>query len=181
MRDPHPEGAIAHDPATLIAEHGPTLWSLCLRLCPEPEDAYQEIWEKALGAFSRFDPAGPATLRGWLLTIAHRHLIDRHRRRSVRGVVVPLAGLSVAPEAEEALDLAARRARLDAALARLSEPQRRVIVLHHLHGRPLEQLAAIEGVALGTIKSRLHRGRARLAELLADPTESRARRLGRQR
>lgn len=163
------EVAISHDPATLIRAHGPALWSLCRRLCPEPEDAYQEIWEKALGAIERFDPSGPATIRGWLLTIAHRHLIDRHRRRSVRGVVVPLPDLSVAPDAEEALDRAQRQARLEAALARLPEPQRRVVVLHHLHGRSLEQLAAAEGVALGTIKSRLHRGRARLAQLLVAP------------
>jgi DNA-directed RNA polymerase specialized sigma24 family protein len=40
------------------------------------------------------------------------------------------------------------------------------VVQHHVHGVPLEQLATEEGVALGTIKSRLHRGRARLAEQL---------------
>ncbi len=161
-----PGEIITDDRAALIAEHGPSLWGLCRRLCPEPEDAYQEIWEKALGALDRFDPHGTASLRSWLLTIAHRHLVDRHRRRTVRGVVVPLAGLSTPAEAEEVLDRAQRHARLEAALARLPEPQRRVVVLHHLHGCTLEQLAESEEVALGTIKSRLHRGRARLAELL---------------
>ena len=55
-------------------------------------------------------------------------------------------------------------------IVRLTDSHRRVVVLHHIHGVPLEQLAADEGVALGTIKSRLHRGRAHLAELLGDPS-----------
>ena len=42
------------------------------------------------------------------------------------------------------------------------QDQRRVVVMHHVHGIDLETLAASEGVPLGTIKSRLHRGRAAL-------------------
>ena len=57
-------------------------------------------------------------------------------------------------------------ARLEAALPLLAEEHRRVVVLHHLHGLPLEEIAAAEGVALGTIKSRLHRARARLLAAL---------------
>ena len=152
--------------AAVVADHGPAVWSLCRRLCPEPEDAYQEIWEKVLGALPRFDPAGSASLRTWILTIAHRHLVDRHRRRQVRGVVVQLPDLAVAPVAEARLDRAQRTELLIAALDRLPEAQRRVVVLHHLHGQSLEAIANAEGVAVGTVKSRLHRGRARLAEIL---------------
>jgi DNA-directed RNA polymerase specialized sigma24 family protein len=42
------------------------------------------------------------------------------------------------------------------------------VVLHHQHGVPLEQIALEEGVAIGTVKSRLHRARARLVTLMAE-------------
>ncbi|MBX2799548.1 MAG: sigma-70 family RNA polymerase sigma factor [Myxococcales bacterium] len=161
-----PGGPIHLEPSQLVAEHGPAIWSVCRRLCDEPEDAYQEIWAKALGAIHRFDPEGRATLRTWLLTVAHHHLIDRHRRRRTRGVVVELPDLPVAPTTEANLDAARRRVALERALCRLPDDQRRAVVLHHLHGQPLDLVASTEGVAIGTVKSRLHRGRARLAALL---------------
>ena len=119
-----------------------------------------------MGALSRFDPDGRASLRTWLVTIAHRHLVDRHRRRRVRGDVLEMRDLPVSSGVEERLDRGRRQARLEAALARLPEAQRRVVVLHHLHGQPLEDIALAEGIALGTVKSRLHRARGRLADLL---------------
>lgn len=141
----------------------PLVWSICRRMDPDPEDACQEIWEKVLRALPGFDPAGSASVSTWVATIAHRHLVDRHRRRVVRGV-------QVSPE-----DLGAERpprpelARLEGALAGLPEPYRRVVLLHHLHGVPLEEIAAEEGVPVGTIKSRLHRARARLVDELGGP------------
>jgi RNA polymerase sigma-70 factor (ECF subfamily) len=158
-------------PRALVSAHGPLVFAMCARLASDPEDCYQEIWEKVLGALDGFDPAGPASIATWIATIARRHLIDRHRRRQVRGQVVSIAGLpSLEPAADEAIARRQRQARVEAALQRLPDPHRRVVVLHHLHGVPLEQLAEEEGVAIGTIKSRLHRGRARLAELLGgDP------------
>jgi RNA polymerase sigma-70 factor, ECF subfamily len=152
---------------SLVQAHGPRVYALCSRLAPDPEDCYQEIWEKVLGALDRFDPRGPASIGTWIATIARRHLIDRHRRRTVRGEVVPIGGLASPDLAlDEALSRRERQARVEAAVQALPEPMRRVVVLHHVHGVPLEQLAEEEGVAVGTIKSRLHRGRARLAELL---------------
>jgi len=163
--------AAAGDPGArtaLVRAHGPSVWGLCRRLCPEPEDAYQEVWEKVLGALPRFDPDGTATIRTWILAVAHRHLVDLHRRRRVRGEVVELPELPFVPDTDEPLDRRRRMQRVEAALSRLPESHRRVIVLHHLHGVPLEDLSQQEGVALGTVKSRLHRGRARLAELLEE-------------
>jgi RNA polymerase sigma-70 factor (ECF subfamily) len=152
---------------SLIREHGPRVFAMCARLAADPEDCYQEIWEKVLSALDRFDPQGPATLGTWIATIARRHLIDRHRRRQARGEVLSIAQLpSVDPGADEQVARAQRRARVEAAVARLPEAQRRVVVLHHIHGVPLEKLAEEEEVPIGTLKSRLHRGRTRLAELL---------------
>jgi RNA polymerase sigma-70 factor (ECF subfamily) len=138
----------------------PLVWSICRRMDPDPEDACQEIWEKVLRALPGFDPKGSASVSTWVATIAHRHLVDRHRRRVVRGEQVPAEELGSQrvhrPEA----------ARLEAALQSLPEGYRRVVLLHHVHGVALEDIAAEEGVPVGTIKSRLHRARGRLVELL---------------
>jgi len=153
----------------LLEAHGPLVYGLCRRLTPDPDDAYQEIWAKVLEALPRFDLGGAASVRTWIGTIARRHLIDRHRRRVVRGEVVPRHEVALpdpAPAADARVAERRRAVRLEAALARLPDLQRRVVVLHHLQGVELAVIARDEGASIGTIKSRLHRGRGRLAELL---------------
>lgn len=166
------ENAMTGDPdafRALMDAYGSTVWGLCRRLSPEPEDAYQEVWEKVFRHLPRFD-AQRGPFAPWLTAVTHRHLIDRHRRRKVRGEVVELPDLAdPGPSAEDRLLRTRRNEALERAIRRLPEPQRRIVVLFHLYGRPLDAIAETEGLALGTVKSRLHRGRARLAELLGDP------------
>jgi RNA polymerase sigma-70 factor (ECF subfamily) len=157
----------APDVRGVIAQHGDLVYGMCRRLAVDPDDCYQEIWLKVLRALPSFDPSGPAPLRAFVATIARRHLVDQHRRQVVRDRVArasdPAPGF--APP-DVVIERIRDRARLEDALAGLAPDQRHVVVQHHVHGVPLEQLATEEGVALGTIKSRLHRGRARLAERL---------------
>ncbi|MDP2314139.1 MAG: RNA polymerase sigma factor [Pseudomonadota bacterium] len=159
--------AIEGDPEarrSLIESLSPVVWSICRQLDPDPEDACQEIWEKVLRALPRFDPAGPASVKTWVARITHRHLVDRHRRRKVRGIAVdPDDELSVSVTPRPELG------RLEGALAQLPDVHRRVVILHHVHGVALEDIAEEEGVPVGTIKSRLHRARARLMEILGGP------------
>lgn len=165
--------AQAGDPAArdaLVRAHGRLVWALCHRLADDPEDAWQSAWERIFGALGRFDPAGPAALSTWIRTLTHRMLIDRHRRRVVRGDVVPLDGIAAegaGPEAEAGRALDGDR--LERALAELPPDWRRLVVLHHVHGVPLAEISETEGVARGTLKSRLHRARARLVRLLEHP------------
>lgn len=171
--DPDLLAARSGDPEawrSVLKQHGPRVWTLCRRLCHEPEDAYQEVWERVHRSLDRFDPAR-GSFEAWLTTIAHRHLIDRHRRRRVRGEVLPLPDLrDPGPDPVAALSRRDRIRQVERALAALPEPARRVVVLHHLHDTPLAEIAAVEGVAVGTVKSRLHRARARLAEILLGST-----------
>ena len=127
-------------PEQAITEHGPLVWSLCRRLADEPEDAYQESWERVIRGLPTWDPAGPAKLSTWIAVITHRVIVAPARP-------------------EHGLDL-------ERALDRLPEVWRRVVVLHHVAGLSLEEIAATEGVAVGTIKSRLHRARGALVALL---------------
>jgi RNA polymerase sigma-70 factor, ECF subfamily len=152
----------------LLAAHGGLVYGMCRRLAVDPDDCYQEIWLKVLRALPSFDPAGPAPLRGFVATIARRHLVDQHRRQVVRDKVAlaVVRDVEKPASADEALDRIRDRTRLESALRDLPTDQRHVVVQHHIHGVSLDELAADEGVPLGTIKSRLHRGRARLAERL---------------
>jgi RNA polymerase sigma-70 factor (ECF subfamily) len=151
----------------LVAAHGDLVYGMCRRLAVDPDDCYQEIWVKVMRALPSFDPAGPAPIRGFVATIARRHLVDHHRRESARDRAVRAAAREpIAGAPEDGIDASRDRARLEKALAELPADQRHVVVQHHIHGAALEDLAAEQGVALGTIKSRLHRGRARLAERL---------------
>jgi RNA polymerase sigma-70 factor (ECF subfamily) len=155
--------------ARILETHGPAVYGVCRRLAPDPDDCYQEIWEKVFAALARFDANGPAALSTWILTIAHRHLVDRHRRRRVRGVVVSLPDVTdEGPDPYARVSDEQRRRRLEHALSQLTDEHRRVVVLHHIHDLPLEAIAAVERVAVGTVKSRLHRARAELARHLEE-------------
>lgn len=162
--------ALAGDPdarAALLEAHGPRVWALCRRLDPEPEDAYQDVWLCVYSELHHFVPDDRrGSLGGWIQTIAARRLIDRHRRRQVRPLfgAAPLPELA-APEADPGADPLSR-ARLEQALAALPEVQRRLVVLHHVHDEGVDALSALEGVPVGTIKSRLSRARAALLRLL---------------
>lgn len=162
--------ATAGDPQARMAivdAHGPWVYALCRRLCPDADDAYQEVWVRVFGALDRFDAQAALRLRPWIGTIARRHLIDRHRRARVRGVAEPPDALpDPGPSPDRLAHRAELREQIDDALSKLPFEQRAAVVLHDVHGVPLATLAEDHGVALGTIKSRLHRGRARLAALL---------------
>lgn len=153
--------------ATLLRLLGPRLWGLCRRLDREPEDAFQDVCARLLGALPRFDPTGAAPISAWAVTLAHRALVDRHRRRSTRGEVLPMEDRAApGPNAEELVARLQDSRRLEQALQGLPEDWRRVVWMHHGEGRGLDEIAQIEGLPVGTVKSRLHRARARLLLLL---------------
>jgi len=148
--------------AELVEEHRGLVEGLCRRLDREPEDCAQEIWEKVLRGLERYNPARGG-VRAWLAAIARRHIIDRHRRRVVREEVVTFGDAAVR-DPEGVVDL-------ERALQQLPIEQRRVVLFHHHQGVSLAELAELEGVAIGTVKSRLHRARARLVHLLEGSDE----------
>ena len=139
------------------------------------EDLSQETFVRALKYAHRFDPKYP--MRTWLLTIARRLSINHgqkaKRRRGTPGLPSVEAVRLEDPSAvkpHEASERAERaelsRTLLDAALARLSEPQRLAIVMHYQQSMPLDEIAKILEMPVGTVKSHLHRGRKRMRELL---------------
>ncbi len=144
------------------------VWGVCRALTPEcARDAYQEIWEKVFRGLPRFDPAGRAALSTWIHTVGHNHIIDLHRRTKTRGVSVSLEEVPpVESQLDARLNLSQRAVILEGALLRLPVAQRRAVVLHYLDELSVREVAEQEGVPVGTIKTRLHHGRARLLEIL---------------
>jgi RNA polymerase sigma-70 factor (ECF subfamily) len=144
----------------------------------EGEDQLQELSIKLLQVVPQFDPRGPARLSTWVFTVAHRWLLGERRRRRLQAVAIEEAAEvpDEAPALDEALFRQQQRMALEKAVLRLPEAQRRVFVLTHFHQQPLAAVAEVEGVPVGTIKSRLHRARAELvlalAEVLDTPKEA---------
>ena len=154
-----------------LRRYAPVMHAFVRRAGPggDADDLTQELLEKLLTVVPRFVPDGPAILTTWVFTVAHRWLLDEKKRRHLQ--LAPLDdGLEVADAAlgpEAAVHVQQLDAALEAALTRLPEAQRRVFVLTQVHGQPLEAVAEVEGVPVGTLKSRLHRARAALAVSLA--------------
>ncbi|HUJ59587.1 MAG TPA: sigma-70 family RNA polymerase sigma factor [Kofleriaceae bacterium] len=128
------------------------------------EDLAQETFVRVLRALPRFDPAGPASLSTWILTIATRLALNELRRPEP-------AALEHEPLARDRADAATERARLGAAIARgmatLPDAQRVVLVLREYHDLDYAEIAHVLELDLGTVKSRLARARTALRAQLA--------------
>lgn len=152
------------------------LWRVCFRITGNEEDArdaVQETMIKAWRSIGSFE--GRSAVSTWLYSIAVRCCQDLLRRKAVR----PSSSLDEIHEAgydppsdepgpEQALERKERRELIRRALRMLPEDQRTPLVLFAIEGKRYEEVAEITGAALGTVKSRVSRGRLRLMELMAE-------------
>ena len=157
----------------LVRRHRDRLWAVALRTLGDPEEAADALQDALLAAFRRAESfRGDAQVTTWLHRIVVNACLDRVRRRRVR-LVEPLAeeddrqlDLS-APEAPDTAEVRERRADILAALRQLSPEQQAAIVLVDIEGFSMEEAARTLECAVGTVKSRCSRGRAKLLPLLA--------------
>ena len=133
------------------------------------QEAFLQVWRNA--AAFRAERAKAST---WILTLVHRRAVDLVRREA-RRQADPLTDegeTAQAPEqTEEAAWLRFERERVQTALRQLPDVQREALELAYYGGFSQSELAERLGVPLGTIKSRMFAGLARLRELLDDPTQ----------
>lgn len=128
----------------------------------EAQDAVQEAFVRALAAPRRFGRVDNP--EAWLRVVAVNVARRRMRRRAHLDRL-----LRRAPEQPQAVPgLSPDHVAVVAALRQLPPAQAEAIALHHLADLPVSTVAELTGVAEGTVKARLSRGRARLAELLAE-------------
>ena len=162
----------------LVLAHQDRVYNLCLRMLGSPQAAEDAAQETFLSAYRSVGRMRGTNLRSWLLRIAANACIDELRRRRRQ----PQLSLEVpAPDAEEQrpLEVAdpadgperlALRGELcealQAELLRLPADQRLAVVLCDVEGLSYEEIAASTGSSIGTVKSRISRGRSRLREAL---------------
>jgi len=148
----------------------------------QADDLVQDCLERA---WSRMHLWRAGTnIRAWLFTILHNlHVNAARRRHSQAGpFYAAAADLPVPPTQEDELNVRD----LWQAFARLPEPQRAAILLISVEEMSYGEAAAVLDIPVGTLMSRIHRGRERLRDLMADPGDnpghgSRGNRLGRKR
>jgi RNA polymerase sigma-70 factor (ECF subfamily) len=158
--------------AALVAAHQEMTFRtayLVLGDAAEAEDAAQEAFVRAYRALDRFRDGEP--FRPWVLRIAVNAARNRRRAAGRRAglrlrVEANAVGDASAPSAESAVVAAEQRRRLVDAVNELSPDDRLVIGARYFLDLPEAEIAAMAGVARGTVKSRLSRARARLAQRL---------------
>jgi RNA polymerase sigma-70 factor (ECF subfamily) len=163
----------------LVEAYQDLLHSLVVRMVPDPDQASDAVQEAFFSAYRNLARYRGPSFRGWLTRIAVNAAMDLQRARRRRPVFPypeleddswqPPAGEESDPER---LALTGERGRvLAAAMAAITADQRAAIVLYDVEGYDYAEIATMTGVSLGTVKSRIHRGRLALRELLADRME----------
>lgn len=137
------------------------------------DDLVQDSLARALGKMHLWHKG--TDLRAWLFTILHNQYVNSIRRSVREGTKVGLgdndALLSRAPQQGHRLELRD----LERAIAKLPDEQRTAILLVGLEGMRYEEAAAVLGVPVGTVRSRLSRGRDALRKLVGVETGERYR------
>jgi RNA polymerase sigma factor (sigma-70 family) len=168
----HDRDARAREFDVLLRPHLPALYRSACRFCrssAEAEDLLQDVLVKLYARTNRLAEI-PDPLP-WLMKVLYREFIDRQRRRKRRPEALAdatevdtVANSDSEPTTE--LERIQLRTHLHAALHSLSADQRALVTLHFLDGYTLDQLTGVFDAPIGTLKSRLHRTRTRLQQLL---------------
>ena len=147
--------------------HLRALYGTAYRMTRNAHDAEDLVQETFLRAFRSFDRYQPGTnIRAWLFTILHRARTDSFRRHARSPQTVELTGDGPAvPPAQEAL--AAAGEDIVRAMEALPEVFRTAVVLRDLEDFSYDEIARILEVPIGTVMSRIHRGRALIRVALA--------------
>ena len=163
---------------SLVRAHQDRVYDFCVRMMGDREEAFdltQEIFVSVHAHFETF--RGDAQVSTWLFRIARNHCLNRlkYLKRRGRGrsellsdlnesLVTESLGGAVQPDA--LLMGKNLKALVHRAIAQLEEEQRSLVVLRDVEGLSYEEIVAITDLPEGTVKSRLHRAREKLAGIL---------------
>lgn len=161
----------------LVRPHMHRLYQLAWRLSGQKanaEDLFQELLIKAYGKLDdlvAIDDPGSWLARMMInLFIDEQRRFARHRLRVVNEGELPGEGMAAIPGEHDPTRDQQRSEQakaLDDALAELSPEHRLVVMLHDAEGYKIKEIQELTGTPAGTVKSRLHRARARLREILS--------------
>ena len=157
--------------AELYDRYGRPAYALAVRIVRDPalaQDAVQDAFLTAWRTAASFDPAR-GTAATWLLTLVHRRAVDVVRREDRRRAS-PLEDAPVASgeATDEAAEVRMERRRVQAALSVLTPAEREALELAYYGGLSQSEIADRLGVPIGTVKSRMFAGLARLRDELGE-------------
>ncbi len=160
----------------LVRRHQDRLYNAVLRVVDNAEDAADVVQDAFVNAFQALKSfKGDSELYTWLYRIAFNSAISQKRKRrpvasldAARGSdpTVEPVDHSVGNRPGEEMERREDEAGLFVALARLSPEHRDVLVMKDLDGQRYEEIAVVLGVPIGTVRSRLHRARLELRQIL---------------
>jgi RNA polymerase sigma factor (sigma-70 family) len=160
----------------LLERYRPSLYAAAIRLLRDRDDALDAVQETCVVALARLGVLrDPQAVGGWLHTVLRNTCLMRlrssHRERPLEQVVIP----ALAPGPEEVLDEHVLRDWIWAALGTLSPDDRLTVMLRYFSRcRGYQAIAAVTGVPVGTVRSRLNRARSRLGAALLHTAEGAA-------
>jgi RNA polymerase sigma-70 factor, ECF subfamily len=160
----------------LVLKHKDRIYSLCARMLGDPDEAddtAQETFVRVYRGLKGFRMESKFSTWAWRIAVnACKNKLDskawkeRRARADLEAADREEAGSSPTPAQE--LEAKGRRASIEAAIARLPEDQRVLVVLRDVEGRSYEEIAECLSLNPGTLKSRLNRARAQLQEWLRE-------------
>ncbi|MBA3311057.1 MAG: RNA polymerase sigma factor SigE [Nocardioidaceae bacterium] len=164
----------------IVRQHSARVYRLAYRLTGNRHDAEDLTQEVFVRVFRSLDTYRPGTFEGWLHRITTNLFLDQARRRQrIRFDALPddfgdkTPGLL--PPSDHAVDDQTFDADVEAALASLSPAFRVAVVLCDVEGLSYEEIANVLGVKIGTVRSRIHRGRSMLRKALRHRAPGQAR------
>jgi RNA polymerase sigma-70 factor (ECF subfamily) len=163
----------------IVALYQDYLFALVVRVVNDRDAAADAVQEAFFSCYRNLDRFRGDSFRSWLTRIALNAATDvlRYRKRRPADPFPeweddswqPPAGEDASPEREAMRRNTARM--LSQALGEITDDQRKAIILYDVEGFDYQEIADMTGVSLGTVKSRIHRGRLALRELLASDME----------
>ena len=160
----------------LVVVYQDLLFALVVRMVPDRDQASDAVQEAFFSAFRNMNAFRGGSVRSWLSRIAINAAMDAQRLKKRRPAdpYPELDDDSWQPPTTEADDpvtislTSERHQALNEALAQITGDQRTAIVLFDVEGYDYAEIAHMTGVSLGTVKSRIHRGRLALRDRLSD-------------
>ena len=164
--------------AALVRQYEKRVFALTTRLCGNAEDAQEAAQEAFLAAWQGLQFfRGESSFSTWLYRLVSNACVDllrkegRHRSAAGPSFNDEEAAIDVAddsPSPHALAEQAELRQQIEAGLAALPEEYRQVLILREMHQQTYDEIAEILSLDLGTVKSRINRGRKRLRKILLD-------------
>lgn len=166
----------------LVIAYQQTAYSLAVRMLRDEDSAADATQDAFLAAFTHMNQFRGGSFKAWLLRIVLNQVYDRLRRlqrhptESIDALTYEddspvLQIVNGSPTPEEVAISGEVMACIEAGLRTLSPEQRATVILSDVHGMSYEEIAATTGTSLGTVKSRLNRGRMAMRGYLTKHTE----------